>query len=74
MNRTIVVDGVKWSVSTSGWSHEVDKSWSTGLRFVDGSGAEVFGRWRIEPEKIDSVSDDDLATALRSALDPTNEE
>ena len=34
------------------------------MRFEAEDGTEGFGRYRIEPEKIDSVSDDQLADAL----------
>ena len=72
MRRTITVDGAKWTVTTTGMSHDINGvDHSTGLRFEADDGTEVFGRYRIEPEKIDSVTDDQLAEALRAAIDPS---
>ena len=52
MRRTITGDGVKWTVTNTGMSHDInDIHHSTGLRFEAEDGTEVFGRYRIEPEK-----------------------
>jgi hypothetical protein len=73
MRKQIVVDGETLTVSNTGWSHEVDMQHSTGLRFERADGSVVMGRYRVEAERIDSVSDAELAQAFRIALDPSRE-